>query len=687
MTGGGRPSAPHAPPDRLVGLLLVFAVVAVYGVAVLGGGFHFDDGHNLRNNPAIRTLSNVGRFYTDTSTWSAEPGNVMYRPTLLVTYAVDHALWGYRASGWVLTNVLLHAAASLLVWRLARRIGLSAAAAAFSGAVMALHPVHSEVVNYVSSRSESLAAVLMLGALHFHLTARERRGAAAAAWFAGSVALSMASLTAKETTALFFLAVVAFEMLRGDGRLRPRTTALVASAHLAGLAAVLLVRKGLLPHATAPVPLVGSPVGADLRMGGSLSVVDNLLKVQSRVITMYADLLLRPVGLNVDHDVVRSAHWSAAAVVALVLLAAVVAAAGRAALRGRRLFPLCVAWFLLFIAPSVALPLNVVMNEHRLYLPGIAVALLAGASLARVAALLAARWGGVRGTLVATAPLLLFAPLAVQRSREWRSDEVLWSVAVERAPGSARAHLHLGAALETRYRGLPAGARLDLLDAAIARYRAAERIHPRGYDVQLNLGNCFLLRGERTRDPADFERALGHFRAAGGIVGEHHYRPRYFQAVALTQLGRFDESLAIVRALRAGDDSKTKIYDDMEARTLRRAGDRRGAEAMMLRVIAIEEPTDDPAGLLTLGWWRFEDGDVQGARELLDRALGIANRKGLMLPFLYAARMLHLLGIPGGQDLMEKAARCGWSAPPDEVAWVLGGPTPGAATGTVGPRR
>ena len=41
-----------------------------------------------------------------------------------------------------------------------------------------------------------------------------------------------------------------------------------------------------------------------------------------------------------------------------------------AALRGRRLLPLCVAWFWIFLLPSVALPLNVVMNEHRLYLPG-----------------------------------------------------------------------------------------------------------------------------------------------------------------------------------------------------------------------------------------------------------------------------------------------------------------------------
>lgn len=686
---------PHPPPrqpawlgeDRLVGLLLVLAVVATYAVAVLGAGFHFDDGHNCRDNPSIRSLANVPLFFTDPTTWSSEPGNVMYRPTLLVTYAVDHAVWGYRASGWVLTNVLLHATAALLVWRLARRIGLSPAASALAGAVMALHPVHSEVVNYVSSRSESLAAVLMLAAFHLHLSGRERTGVRSVACFAGALLLSMLSLTAKETTASFFLAVVAFELLGRDGRMRPAAVAATGAAYAAGLAAVLAVRGALLSHTTAPVPLVATADGADFRMGGSISILDNVLKVQSRVVVLYYDLLGRPVGLNVDHDVLRSPAWSAAAVAALALHAGIVVAALSAALRGRRLFPLCVAWFWLFLAPSVAFPLNVVMNEHRLYLPGIAVALLAGAALARVGALLAARCRSARGLAFAAAPLLLFAPLAVERSREWRSDEVLWRVAVERAPGSPRAHLHLGAAIETRYRNLPAGSPVDLLDEAIACYRAAERLHPTGYDVRLNLGNAYLLRGDATRDPADYEEALEQFRLAGRIVGEHFYRPRFFQARALTDLGRFDEALAIIRDLRAGDDSRTRIYDDMEARTLRRMGDRRGAEAMMLRVIALDEPEGRTDGLLALGWWRFEDGDVAGAKDLIDRALGIAHRRREMLPLLYAARMLHLLGIPGKEELMAQAAKYGWSAPPAELAWVLGGPTPGAATGTRGASR
>ena len=45
-------------------LFLVAVVGAVYANS-LGGGFHFDDWHALEQNPYIRSLSNVPRFFVD----------------------------------------------------------------------------------------------------------------------------------------------------------------------------------------------------------------------------------------------------------------------------------------------------------------------------------------------------------------------------------------------------------------------------------------------------------------------------------------------------------------------------------------------------------------------------------------------------------------------------------------------
>ncbi|MCE9637919.1 MAG: tetratricopeptide repeat protein [Planctomycetes bacterium] len=685
--------APAWLADRaFVALLLVLAVLVTYLPAIFGAGFHFDDHHSFVQNENVRsaTFANLWRFFEDPTTWSAEPGNVMYRPLQVASYAIDYAVWNYRPTGWVLTNALLHAAVAVLVWRLAARLGLSPLASFLGGLVFALHPANSEVVNYVSSRSESLAALLMLSALHAHLSARRATGAARAGLVVLTAAAYALSMTAKETPALFFAGVAWMELLLTPGGAVPRLkrAAGFGVIYLLAFGAIMLLRRTMLGVAVANVPLVTTAATADHLAGGQISVFDNVLMVQSRVVVIYLQVLLRPAQLNVDYDISRAPVWTSAAVVALALHASVVGWAVREALRGRRLVPLCVGWFWLFIVPSVAFPLNVVMNEHRLYLPMIAVALFAGAALGRVAGIVSASRGTSletsRGFLTAGLPLLLFIPLAVLRSREWRSDEVLWTAAVQRAPGSARAHMHLGAAYQSAQSALPAStADTTLLDRAIAEYRISDSLHPNSYDTHLNLGNSFIERGRITHAPADFEAALEAFQLAGRIVGEHWYRPRFWQAQALAELERYDEALRIIRDLRDGDDSKTTLYDDAEARLLRRRGDKRGAEAPMLRVIGIEEPEGKVDGLLTLGTWRFEDGDVNGAREMLDRALKIANaRTDEFRPFLHAARMLQKLGYPGADKLVESAVRRGWTAEPDEVKWVQGGPTPGAMRGT-----
>lgn len=662
----------------LVAMLLLVAVLAVYAPAIAVASFHFDDFHSLVENDSVRTLSlrQIGRFYADPQLWSAEPGNTMWRPTLLVTAAVDHALWGYRAPGWILTNALIHAACAILVHRIARKIGLSPLAAVLAGAVAALHPVHSEVVNYASSRSESVAAAFAFGTILLHLRGRERTGVAAAGQYAGALLCFTFAMTSKETPAGLLFAIPLLELLLP--RAGTANRAVRACASFAGYAAVLAVyfvlRAHLVGHATAPVPLVATPEGVNAQTGGQVSIVDNLLKTQTRVVVMYAQLLLFPVQLTADHDVLRTAAWTAPAAVALAVHLAVAGLAIAAWVRGRRLFPLCVGMFWMLLAPSIAMPLNVVMNEHRLYLPGLAVALLSGAALARVASRLPRPW------LVA-APLALFVPLAVHRSHEWRSDEALWAAAVQRAPQSARARMHYGAAVHERAHRETGAERLRLLREAERLYVESDRLHPAHYDTQLNLGQVWLEIHRETGDRAAAEASLEAYRAAGRVVGVEQPRPLLLQATVLGDLGRLDEAVAIVRRVRARDATVTTLYDDLEGRLLRKAGDRAGAEACLLRIVAVEEPLGRVDGLLTLGWWRMEDGDVEGARSLLDRALAIANRRtDEFRPFLYAARMLRLLGFPDADraGLLASARKRGWSAAPDERAWVDGGPTPGA---------
>jgi tetratricopeptide (TPR) repeat protein len=681
-----------------VGLTLLLVVVLAYLPGILGGAFHFDDVHHITKNDALRDPQNLFRlrYYVDAALWSGEPGNMMYRPTGMIPHAVDFLVWdtlvgeGLYPSGWLMTNALLHALVAVLIWRLALRLGLSDAAAALAGLVAALHPVHSEVVNYVSSRSESLAAALVLLGLLAHLRSRNAAGAARWRWVVAAAVLSALAVTAKETAALFFLAVAWMELTlsKGPWKRRLGRAALAGGVYLVVFLGVLWVRKLALAQALPGVRLVTPAEGADVQVGGGRTVLQNLL-TQSRVVLLYFQLLLRPVGLNVDHDVAVSTSAGPAVVVSVLIHLTAAAAAFRSLFRGGRLFPLCAGWFWIFLAPSVVVPLNVIMNEHRLYLPGIAVALLAGAALARVGARLAQERGRTFAVAAVAAPFVLFLPVIVQRSQEWRDDFTLWSKAVERSPDSARAHMHLGAAWHERANAARPGGRLDLLDRALEEYVIADRLHGRWFDLQLNLGGAYLARGRETGDTADFERALAAYELAGEIVGPKKPRTRFLRAVVLTELERYDEAIALLRALDEEDDSVTTLYDDAIARAYRKKGDTRAAIEAMDRVIALEEPQNTIDGLLTAGWWFFEDGELQRSQGYLTRALHIARevgerdlrearRKRLFRAHLYVSRFLTLVGTPD-PSFVRGAKTLGWTAPEDEVAWVAGGRTPGAA--------
>ena len=98
-----------------------------------GGAFHYDDFHSLVENPHIRSLANLPAFFADPTTFSADAEKKMYRPLLLVSYALQPALHGYEPLGYLLGNLLLHITASILVGAIAgqvlgdRRAGLVSA--------------------------------------------------------------------------------------------------------------------------------------------------------------------------------------------------------------------------------------------------------------------------------------------------------------------------------------------------------------------------------------------------------------------------------------------------------------------------------------------------------------------------------------------------------------------------------
>jgi hypothetical protein len=152
-----------------VALLAIFVAYA----NSFDNGFHFDDFHTVTDNPAIRSLGNLPRFFTDTTTFSVLPANRTYRPMVSLSLALDYAMGrGYTPLWFHVGTFLL---LLLLVVLLAKMYGvvfektepgsgkgwLALGAAAWFG----LHPAMAETVNYVIQRGDLYCTLGCVGGL------------------------------------------------------------------------------------------------------------------------------------------------------------------------------------------------------------------------------------------------------------------------------------------------------------------------------------------------------------------------------------------------------------------------------------------------------------------------------------------------------------------------------------------
>ena len=394
---------------RLVGALgLVLAVALVYSNS-LDNAFHYDDTHSIVENTALRSLAHIPAFFADPSTFSREESMAMYRPLLQGSFALNYALDGYRPRFYRLFNILLHAGSAVAVFFLLGRLGGHWGWAWWAGLLYGLHPVHSQAVNYISSRSEIAAGLGVLAAFYLSLYGR-RRGWAWATY--------AAALLCKSAAVALLPLVLLAERVRQRGW-KPWGAAVWPVAALTAVYLGLIASNGFLPRS----------------LGQEVRPLAAQLMTQAKALVYYVWLAAMPVRLSVEHNLQEARQPDLTVAVALALLASL----GWLAWKGRRRLEGQAVWW---VGATVALPffwpLNVVVNEHRLYLP------LVGGLL-----FLAPTAGRVRRPLVLCGWALVgcLALLTWQRTPVWQDGYSLWLDAASKAPASFRAQSNAGLAL------------------------------------------------------------------------------------------------------------------------------------------------------------------------------------------------------------------------------------------------
>ncbi len=586
--------------SRVVFAALVFLIsTAVYANA-LRNGYALDDVHIVQNNPFVHGLDNLRAILLG-SYW---PGLAeLYRPITLLSFAVEWAIWGDRPAVFHATNVLLHAAVTVTAMLLVLRLGAPLMAAAAGALLFGVHPVHVEAVANLVGRAELLAALLLLLAIHLHLT-RSIRLLVRAIGVAICYALALGAKEMAATLPALLLLFDALGVQRSGLPLRQRLKEhLVLLPLLTGvLGGFLLLRAHVLGEA------LGSAVAPYL---SGLSTADRIA-TSARLWPQYLRLLFWPRDLSSEWGpaAINTVSWQDAAawlgVATILLLGGIVVAAWRRL----PLAALAILWFALAVLPVSHLffPTGVMLAERNLYIPSIALLpLVAAAARLSVQTRVAYR----RLAAVAVCMLVVLGTVHTwQRTPVWASTGTVNEALIRSYPETARAQWMIGSMY----------ASYGLVDYAEPYYQRAYELMD-GNALQFNLQFARLLlelnRAAEARPLLERlvstpeHRSEAYPLLAQSFLQEQDYgaawravddgrrfvehpsanstRLAHFAALALDGLGDRDAAL-LERQASLEQDSLTYPYWLHLARLSELAGNPQQASAARERAIALASP-------------------------------------------------------------------------------------------------
>src|SRR5437667_628630 len=366
------------------------AIGFIIRLPAIQGGLIWDDVFLTRDNPFIKSpllALEAFRHYLFLDSFSGH-----YRPVQNLSYMLDYFFWNTDPAGFHLSNILLHVAAGLLLYRLlthlfGKQAGLwesddprsarvGALAAFVISGIWMVHPVHSAAIDYISGRADSLAFVFSAGAWLLVLRARIAKGR----WLKGITYLLAAlsgvlALCSREIACIWILIFLVHTLAfaRDIGKKAKITTILCCALVLGTYAElrrlpVARAEKGFTENWSAPVR-------------GTLML---------RALGDYGRLMVFPSNLHMERTIFdpnnyrsreswrKTAASEYLSILGLVLLAAFLYGCSRRGI-GHRVRIMGTVWFFAAYLPiSNIVQLNATVAEHWLYLPSVGFLLFFG---------------------------------------------------------------------------------------------------------------------------------------------------------------------------------------------------------------------------------------------------------------------------------------------------------------------
>ena len=543
-------------------LAVVFATFVAY-LPALFGGFVWDDSAALHENTLLRTPSGLIDIWT---THGLIPNESHYWPVIYTFYWIEYHLWGLHPLGYHAVNILLHAANSILLLHLARRMKIPGAWMA--AAIFALHPVHVESVAWIHEFKDVISACFYLLAFHLYLTFDSKRHPGV---LVGVLVLVLLGMLSKTVVVTFPAALLIYLWAR-DGHIERRhwvpVTLIATVAFAAALIDVALVRRV-----------------EQVDFGRSL-VEKGLLA--GRALVFYLHKLAWPMDLAIIYP---SWEIDAASPKPFLYPAVVVGLALLLwALRSRigRLPLACCLFYFVTLSPMLGIVdfsfMQIAFVADRFqYLASAGICLLAGSAihLAIERCRRSRRRPAIKLGYGLFALLMMGLGLLTWRQAALYKDiKTLFTAAVERNPNSPEAHVNLGSALFDE----------GSLDAARLHFEEALRIRPDYLNARSNLGLLLARQGDDAGAVREYryiaERDIGALNILNDLA---------WLLATSTDPGVFDASEALTWANLAAEGtnhSNAAVLDTL-ATAQAAAGERERAVKTYARALGIARLTGE----------------------------------------------------------------------------------------------
>jgi tetratricopeptide (TPR) repeat protein len=642
-------------------------LIAVLGLLIYSNTFHspfqWDEEIYLLENPVVKDLG----YFTDTSRAEGLPVYDGFKSRYIgyLTFALNYKLHRFEVLGYHIVNIAIHLINAILVYVLVLltfrtpfflpphsplakggteegslfTIRFSRFFAFAVALLFVVHPIQTEAVTYVFQRFASLVSMFYLLSLVLYIkgrqiqveakvkvekdsnsTLRPHSSASALTCFILSFLSAVLAMKTKENAFTLPIVITLYEFLFFSGPVKTRLLRLAPF-----LLTMLIIPLTIMGTGATPGEII-SQVKDPASLGFITPTPADYLFTQFRVIVTYIRLLFLPVNQNIFHDLpVYRSFFTPPVLLSFLFLASLFGVAvyllyktssakcklqtvGNSIpydLCALRLVAFGILWFFITLSvESSIIPIPMIIDEYRVYLPSIGFFL----ALVTCGFLIARRLAGLfpKGEKPAVASfaliVLVLASATYARNTLWKDKISLWTDVVIKIPDFSPGYDNLGLAYEE----------IGMREKAIEQFRTAIRLTPDFVTPHLNLGYTLAAMGRLDEAIREYEAVLH--------LEPNNWRAHLNLGQAYGQKGLPDRAIEQLQAALRFNPSSAAAFNNL-GNAYREKGEVEKAIGYYLAALQLEP--DYPEAHYNLGGAYEHNGETGKAIEHYSAALRI----------------------------------------------------------------